>query len=179
MKRIIKLPTLIRWMLWTGLILLILFTLMRLGLYLFFNKQGNSLGELGGTFWLGLRYDLRTVSLLLMLMLIIGSLPWLHPFTSKGGRRFWTILLYIVVFLFLFLFVVDFAHYAYLVQRLNASVLNYLEDAGISLNMVWQSYPVIRLILALVVGTWLIMWFIRRAYRRVKTAPGLLQKETG
>ncbi len=178
MKRIIKLPALIRWMLWTGFILLILFTLMRLGLYLFFNKQGNSLGELSKTFFLGLRFDLRTISTLLLIMLIIGSFRWLHPFVSQRGRRFWTIFLYILVFLFLFLFVVDFAHYAYLVQRLNASVLNYLEDAGISLNMVWQSYPVIRLILGLAASTWMVMWFIRRAYRRVNNRPEPVTKRT-
>lgn len=165
-------------MLWTGFILLILFTLMRLGLYLFFNKQGNSLGELSKTFFLGLRFDLRTISIVLLIMLLIGSIRWLHPFVSQRGRRFWTIFLYIVVFVFLFLFVVDFAHYAYLVQRLNASVLNYLEDAGISLNMVWQSYPVIRLILGLAVSTWMVMWFIRRAYRRVKNRPEPVTKRT-
>lgn len=171
MKQIIKLPALIRWMLWTGLILFLLFTLMRLGLYFFYNKQGNSFSELSDAFFLGLRYDLRTISLLLLCMLLIGSLPGLHPYTAQRGRRFWIIFLSIVVLLFLFLFVIDFAHYAYLVQRLNASVLNYLEDAGISLHMVWQSYPVIRLVLGLVAASWMVMWFIRRAYRRVKNRP--------
>lgn len=151
--------------------MLILFTVMRLSLYLFFNKQGNSFANLRGAFFLGLRFDLRTISIILLIMLIIGSTKWLHPFKSPKGRSFWTVFLYIIVFLMLFLFVVDFAHYAYLVQRLNASVLNYLEDAGISMNMVWQSYPVIRLVLGLVIATWMIMWFIRRGYRRVKNRP--------
>jgi phosphoglycerol transferase MdoB-like AlkP superfamily enzyme len=178
MKRIIKLPALIRWMLWTGLALLILFTVMRLSLYWFFNKQGNSFGELGSAFFLGLRFDLRTISIILLCMLIIGSFKWVHPFASANGRRFWITFLYIIVFLLLFLFVVDFAHYAYLVQRLNASVLNYLEDAGISLNMVWQSYPVIRLVLGLLIATWMIMWFIRRTWRRVSNRPQVVSKRT-
>ncbi|NII25683.1 sulfatase-like hydrolase/transferase [Pseudoflavitalea sp. X16] len=178
MKRIVTLPALIRWMLWTGLILLILFTLMRFSLYLFFNKQGNSMAELGHAFFLGLRYDLRTISILLLCMLLLGSIPWLHPFLQPRGRKIWVVVLYIVVFLCLFLFVVDFAHYAYLVQRLNASVLNYLQDAGISLNMVWQSYPVVRLIMGLLVSTWMIMWFIRRAWRRVNNRPQPVTKRT-
>ncbi|MBO9563596.1 MAG: sulfatase-like hydrolase/transferase [Niastella sp.] len=178
MKRIVRLPALIRWMLWTGFILLLLFTLMRFGLYLFFNKQGNSMADLGKAFFLGLRYDLRTISLVLLVMLLIGSLRPLHPFASAGGKRFWTVFLYILVFLFLFLFVVDFAHYAYLVQRLNASVLNYLEDTSISMTMAWQSYPVIRLILGLAVATWMIMWFIRRAWRRVNNRPQPVGKKT-
>ncbi|MDF2190113.1 alkaline phosphatase family protein [Paraflavitalea sp. CAU 1676] len=178
MKRIIKLPALIRWILWTGFIFLILFTLMRLGLFLFFSKQGNTFGNLTNAFFLGLRFDLRTISIILLVMLLLGSLPWIHPFKSKGGKRFWTILLSVIVFLLLFLFVVDFAHYAYLVQRLNASVLNYLEDAGISLNMVWQSYPVIRLVLGLLLATWMIMWLIRLAYRRVRNKPSAADKKT-
>lgn len=170
MKGIVRLSGLTRWLLWTGFILLVLFTLMRFGLYLFFNKQGHSLGELGSVFLLGLGYDLRTISLVLVFMLLAGSLRLLHPFSARG-KRFWTIFLYIVVFVLLFLFAVDFAHYAYLVQRLNAGVLGYLEDTGISLNMVWQSYPVIRLVLGLMAATWMVMWFIRRAWTRVNNRP--------
>lgn len=168
MKQLLsRLPSLVRWILSVGLIFLVLFTGMRLGLYLFFNKQGYSLGGLTDAFWLGLRFDLRTISVILLVMLVLGSLPWLHPFNSPLGRRIWNTLLTLVTFVILFFFVVDFAHYAYLVQRLNASVLNYLEDAGISMGMVWQSYPVVRLILVLVLGTFLITWFIRRSWRKV------------
>ena len=66
----------------------------------------------------------------------------------------------------LLFFAVDFAHYAYLEQRLNASVLNYLEDARISITMVWQSYPVIRIILGLIVVIVFLTWLIRRSYYR-------------
>ena len=41
----------------------------------------------------------------------------------------------------------DFAHFAYLRQRLNASILAYVDDAGISASMIWESYPVIRMLL--------------------------------
>lgn len=178
MKRIIKLPALIRWILWTGLVLLILFTVMRLSLFGYFNKQGNTFSELTSVFALGLRFDLRTISIVLLCMLLLGSIPWLHPYASRRGRLFWTSFLSLVVFIILFIFVVDFAHYAYLVQRLNASVLNYLEDAGISMNMVWQSYPVIRLVLGLAIVTWMIVWFIRLGYRRVKNRPAEVSKRT-
>ena len=67
-----------------------------------------------------------------------------------------------------FFYVVDFAHYAYLSQRLNASVLNYLEDAGISTEMVWQSYPVIRLFLLVFIVTFLLIWVIRKFHKRIE-----------
>src|SRR5581483_5605960 len=162
-----QIPKLIRWILWTGLIFVVLFTLMRLGLFILSNQQSYSLGKLGGAFFLGLRYDLRMICILLVVMLILGSIPVLHPFTSKQGKKFWVILLTLVSLFALFFFAVDFAHYAYLEQRLNASVLNYLEDARISMGMVWQSYPIIRIVLGLALGTALLVWVIFRAHRYV------------
>src|SRR5689334_3764336 len=137
-----KIPKLIRWIIWTGLIFLILFTIMRLALFIMSDQQSYGLSKLGGAFFLGLRYDLRIISLLLVTMLILGSIPPLHPFLSKRGKTFWMVLLGVAALFVVFFYSVDFAHYAYLQQRLNASVLNYLEDAGISMSMVWQSYPV-------------------------------------
>lgn len=178
MNRIVsKLPSLIRWMLFIGGVFLLLFTGMRLGLYLIFNKHGYSFGQLLDAFWLGLRFDLRTISLVLLVILILGSVPQLNPFKNIWARKVWNVILVLVTLLVLFFFVVDFAHYAYLVQRLNASVLNYLEDAGISLTMVWQSYPVIRLVLGLVIITWLLTWLIRRSFRRIQRTPAPASKK--
>lgn len=143
---------------------------MRLGLYLFFNKQGYGLGQVMDAFLLGARYDLRIICLVLLILLLLGSTPWLHPFKSSFGKKWWNMLLSIITLFILFFFVVDYAHYAYLVQRLNASVLNYLEDAGISTSMVWQSYPVIRLLLGLILGAWFIVWLIRRSWRRIQAS---------
>lgn len=163
----VKIPKLTRWILWTGLIFLVLFTLMRLGLFILSNQQSYGLSKLGGAFFLGLRYDLRMISILLVVMLILGSIPALHPFTSKAGKKFWMIILGLTTLFALFFFSVDFAHYAYLEQRLNASVLNYLEDARISMGMVWQSYPIIRMILGVLLAAALLIWLLNRTHRRV------------
>src|SRR6185436_1315677 len=80
---------------------------------------------------------------------------------------FWMIILSIVTLLALFFFSVDFAHYAYLEQRLNASVLNYLEDAKISMSMVWQSYPIVRMVLGVLLVAVLLIWLMHRAHRLV------------
>lgn len=163
----VHLPKLIRWLLWTGLIFLVVFTLMRLGLYILSDQQSYGLGQLGGAFFLGLRYDLRMIGILMVAMLLLGSIPAIHPFTHDRGKRFWLIALGIISFIVLFFFGVDFAHYAYLEQRLNASALNYLEDAKISMGMVWQSYPIVRISLALIAGTILLIWVIRYSWRKV------------
>ena len=92
-----NIPKLTRWVLYTGLIFLVLFTLMRLGLFILSDQQSYGLGQLGGAFFLGLRYDLRMISILLVPMLILGSIPALHPFTSKRGKKLWMIILGIAV----------------------------------------------------------------------------------
>lgn len=57
---------------------------------------------------------------------------------------------------------VDFGAYAYIHTRLNGTLLMFLQNPDTSLQMVWQSYPVIRLFLLLVVLlgglTWLMRW---------------------
>ena len=141
---------------------------MRVVLFMFFNKQGNSIEDLSETFLLGLRFDLRVVALLSIFLLVIGSIPWMHPFRGGWTKKFWIALLGTVSFLLLFFYFVDFAHYGYLGQRLNASVLNYLQDTAISMNMVWQSYPLIKLIIALALLTAILVWLIRVSYKAIQ-----------
>lgn len=162
-----RVPQLIRWILWTGIVFLVLFTVLRVAMYLFSGRQGYSFSELWKAFFLGLRYDLRMISILLLIMLIMGSIRPLHPFGSRRAKTGWMSVLWMATILTLFFFIADFAHYAYLSQRLNASVLNYLDDAAISMNMVWQTYPVIWMLLGIVVVAFLIMWIIRAGYRRI------------
>lgn len=167
----LKIPKLIRWIFWTGIIFLIIMTLLRIALYYGFNKQGNHLSDIFPALLLGLRFDLRMICIVLLLLLITGSLPFLDPFQTGRGKKTALFLTGLAAFLLIFFYSVDFAHYSYLSQRLNSSVLNYLVDAGISANMVWQTYPVVRIIFLLIIGTWLIVWVIKRIYERVKKNP--------
>lgn len=162
----IQLPRLIRWILSTGLIFLVLMTLFRLGLYIFFNKQGHTTGQVLPSFWLGLRFDLRIVCLIMLVMMVLASFKFLNPFRKKYARIFWLALLTLAAIAVIIFYSVDFGHYAYLRQRLNASVLNYLEDAAISMDMVWQSYPVIWIMLGLLTLTFIIVWLLRRQMLR-------------
>lgn len=164
-------PRLVRWSIGTGLIVWVTMTLLRLAFYAFFNKQGHSFGALTDSFILGARFDLRVAALVTLFMGLLSSIPFLNPFQSIRATRFWHTILFIFIVVLVFFYVIDFAHYAYLSQRLNASVLNYLEDAGISTDMVWQSYPVIRLFLLIGVLSWGIHWLLRRYFRKLSIQP--------
>jgi len=148
-------------------------SLLRLALFLAFSRQGHSWGALIPSFLLGIRYDLRYVGILDVLLLLLGILRVSDPFRSGWGRRLALGLIGIAAFLVLFFYSVDFAHYSYLSQRLNASVLNYLTDAGISVHMVWQTYPVIRIVLLLIFGTWLFRKAFRALYERIRRRPAV------
>ena len=166
MKRIFPLPRLIQWMLWTGLIFLAMLTLMRIGFFNFFNQQGYTFSSIGDALFLGLRFDLRVVAIILLCMLVIGNIPLLHPFRTQTGKRFWLALLGMVSLVMVVVYTIDFAHYSYLSQRLNASVLSYLHDFRISLGMVWESYPVLWLILGILLLTALLIWLLRLTHAR-------------
>jgi phosphoglycerol transferase MdoB-like AlkP superfamily enzyme len=177
MMRIFSLPRLIRWILTIGCFFLVLMTLMRIILYMFFNKQGYSFTDLTDAFILGLRFDLRTIAIMLLILLVMGSIPPLHPFRTIITKKFWIALLGIFSFIILFFYFFDFAHYSYLSQRLNAGVLNYLQDTTISMNMVWQSYPLIKLIIALGLLTALLVWLIKLSHKIIENDHGPVTKQ--
>jgi phosphoglycerol transferase MdoB-like AlkP superfamily enzyme len=171
----IKIPKLVRLIFSTGIIFLLIMSLLRLALYLSFSSQGHSFTGLIPAFLLGIRFDLRYAGILGTLLLITGSIPIWHPFRRESGRKLAFFLTGLAGFLIVFFYSVDFAYYSYLSQRLNASVLNYLADAGISARMVWQTYPVIRIVAVLIIGTWLVGRIVRIVYGRiVKTEEPIL-----
>jgi hypothetical protein len=166
----LKIPKLIGWIFLTGIIFLLLMTMMRLAFFAYFPKQGNHFSDVFSSFVLGLRYDLRDVCIICLLLLIFGSIPFFNPFGINNVRKFCLCITALAAFLLMFFYSVDFAHYSYLSQRLNASILNYFGDAGTSAKMIWQTYPVVKIILFLIVGTWLTNWLIVTALKKINTS---------
>jgi phosphoglycerol transferase MdoB-like AlkP superfamily enzyme len=162
-----KVPKLIRWIFTVGIIFLLWMSILRLIFYFAFNHGENPLSTLGSSFLLGFRYDLKMVCILLECMLLFGALNISDPFISSRAKKFFFILLAVACLFAGFIYTIDFAHYSYLNLRLSASIMNYMQDAGISLTLVWQNYPVLRLILAILVISFLIWWFLIRSYRSI------------
>jgi phosphoglycerol transferase MdoB-like AlkP superfamily enzyme len=167
----IKIPKLVRSVFAVSIIFLLIMSLVRVAFFYAFSRQGHSLGDVIPSFVMGLRYDLRWVGVLFLLLLLLGSIRLLDPFRSVPGRRLALFLIGLAAFLLTFFYTIDFSYYSYLKQRLNASVLNYLEDAGISANMVWQTYPVLRILLLWIAGTWAIYTICKMVYQRIAREP--------
>ncbi|PBJ21216.1 Lipoteichoic acid synthase 2 [Pseudomonas sp. ACN8] len=95
------------------------------------------------TLGIGFRFDLR---LAILVMLPLALLAWIPRWNLTSSRLLrWIARFYIFASLgaLLLIYIIDFGHYAYLGVRINATVLRFIEDAQISRDMVWQTYPVI------------------------------------
>lgn len=139
----------LRWVFSVMLLFLLLMSIYRF--FFFFHYRPLNRPFSGSSFLLGLRYDARLVAILGLSMLIICCIPFCNPFKNRAAKKTWTVLLSIVFITCLVFYGADFYHYDYLHQRLNASVLNYLQDAGISANMMWETYPVLKITLFFIV----------------------------
>jgi phosphoglycerol transferase MdoB-like AlkP superfamily enzyme len=100
---------------------------------------------------MGLRFDARVVCIIGLAILLLCAIPFLNPFKNFKARRLWNIIIPLVFIIMVLVLAIDFYHFDYLHQRLNATVLNYVEDAGISFSMMWQSYPLIKIAIAIII----------------------------
>ncbi|MEI2738429.1 MAG: sulfatase-like hydrolase/transferase [Chitinophagaceae bacterium] len=166
---------LIRWLLLNGLFFLLTMSLLRLVFHLLFAPSGEKI--IFKAFWMGFRYDARVVCIFLLAVWIVGLFHSFKPFTNKISRK--TLLIFSRFFgvLLIIIYTFDFAHFAYLRQRLNASVLSYAEDAGISIRMVWESYPVLKILLGWVFGFAVIFYATRFLYRISNKPPEIATKK--
>jgi hypothetical protein len=154
---------LLRFLWLTGLFFLILLSVFRVVFHILFTHAGET--GLFRSFLLGIRYDARIIGIFLLLILLLGTIGFFKPFANTISRKLLFTFYYIFSILIIFFYTVDFAHFAYLRQRLNASVLSYLDDAGISMKMVWESYPVIKILLGWIILFTGLFFTIRFLYR--------------
>ncbi|MFT4024471.1 MAG: LTA synthase family protein [Flavihumibacter sp.] len=160
-----RMPKTLRWILLISLLLLGLMTIGRLAVYCRFRVPGTRSDPVLPTLWLGFRFDLRLVAGLGLLIGLLTAFRPLDPFRNKKANRGWMLFFFFFFLAFVLFYIIDFLHFLYLNQRLNASALSFLQDAGISFGMVWQTYPVVRLTALLLVLTLLLCWCVRRFYK--------------
>jgi len=125
-----------------GLVFVLLAAL-RLVFVLGFSGLPLNTPQLLETLGIGLRFDLRLAVLLLLPLAVLAWLPRWNLITLPALR--WLARGYLVMALAVvgLVYIIDFGHYAYLGVRINATVLRYLQDAQISQQMVWETYPVL------------------------------------
>ena len=143
-----RIPKLLRWIFSVLLILLVVMTFSRLIILWTYNPPGKAFS--GSAFILGFRYDARVVCIIGLVMMLLCAIPFFNPFKNYNARKFWNFFIPFVFIIIVLVLAIDFYHFDYLHQRLNATVLNYVADAGISANMMWQTYPLLKIGIAII-----------------------------
>ena len=162
-----QIPRFVRWLLYKSIFFLLIMFLLRIILWQSMIKHNLPTTLIGKTFLLGFRFDARIVGIVALISLLFSFIKPIHPFETALGKKIAFTLWGLAAILLCFFYAIDFANYSYLSQRLNASLLNYMEDASISMSMVWQSYPVISIIFGILVAFLLIFLFIRFTHKQI------------
>ena len=159
-----RVPKTIQWIVKLFIIYLCIFTAFRIATVICFKPKAIGVFELVSAFWLGLKYDLRWIAIILLPIAVLSLYPRLSPFYSERSKKRWTIYLGFLTLLVLFFYGADFGQFAYINARLNADALIFAEDPRESLQMVWQSYPIVWILLGLAGAVMMMTWMFRRMH---------------
>ncbi len=142
---------------------------MRVVFYLLFSDPASPLvmSDFIQSMWLGLRFDLRMVVLMILPLFFLGGIKWISPFKYPFARNFWLVYLSAVFAFYFMFYVVDFGHYAYLNTRLDFTAMRFAENAAISAEMVWESYPVIWISIGIALANALFIYLTYKLLVRV------------
>ncbi len=147
-----------------SLALMVFLTLMRgVFFYLFHSQSTNwDLGSFTKAFYLGAKFDFRVTLVALLPLLLLMWWPWANPAKRPQAANSWALFYSALGAFLLALFFIDLGYYNYLHSRLNATALDFLHEPLISLQMVWQTYPVIPAALGLLVFATLLYFLLRQ-----------------
>jgi phosphoglycerol transferase MdoB-like AlkP superfamily enzyme len=120
------------------------------------------------SFYIGLKFDIRLVFLIHLPFLLGLFKPSL--FSKKIIKKFFVIYFPLTLAACLLIYLIDFGNFSYLETRLEAATMRYLLNLSTSLQMVWQTYPVIPALACLI-----IFYFI--TYKVYKKLAQILLKE--
>jgi phosphoglycerol transferase MdoB-like AlkP superfamily enzyme len=169
-------PLTIQWLFVLWLVYVLLFTIFRISTVVLFKPANTSVISLLPSFWLGFRFDAKWIAIILLPIAILSMYSKFSPFFSERNKRLWSYYLAITTIIVLFFFGADFGNFSYNHTRINASALNFAEDPVISLKMLWQSYPMIWIVAALIIAVILLAKVFKKAH--VETLKRNLKKNT-
>ncbi len=162
-----NIPKTILWIVNLFIIFLLIFTLFRITTFFVFKPADILVNDVVPSFIMGIRYDIRWISFILLPVILLSMSPRFSPFFSARNKKWWTWYLAITTFIVFFFFAAGFGSYSYNRTPLDAGAMNFVEDPGISLKMMWQTYPLIWMITGLVVAVLFFRWMYHRSHWQV------------
>ena len=146
---------------------LALFFIFRLILLYFVYPQITDHAAIYNGLYIGLKFDMRYAVFLVLFPALCLLIPFFERLIVRSSffRSFVCSVQTLVFFLMLLVYVVDICVYFYLNQRVDLTLLDLLKETDIGFAMVWQSYPVVRISLALLCIITVYYWFWNRIYK--------------
>jgi len=160
-------PRLFKFILVSVIAFTTLMVILRVAFWMLYSDPSSPIGasDFWRSMWLGFRFDLRVAMLSFFALYLLGGFKWLSPFTSRWHRYVWIVYLTAFFSVVLMSYVIDFGHYAYLHTRLNFTATRFLENLDISTQMVWESYPVVWISIAVLTVITLFIYLINRLFK--------------
>ncbi|MFC1665785.1 LTA synthase family protein, partial [Pseudomonadota bacterium] len=121
--------------------------------------------------YLGLKFDLRLSLIICLPVAILIWIPAWGRIENKRVLKVWGGYLAFVNVLVLLAYMIDFGHFSHLQRRMDATFLRYLEEAGVSLEVAWQSYPMALGVMVLLILAFLYLKLILLCGRRIVRTP--------
>jgi len=124
---------------------LFILSLLRLGFYHYFIPPDAPLQRdlLLQSLYIGAKFDLRLLIFIHLPLVILSAFHWFKPGSSNIALNIWRAYFILAFSLILATYTMDFGYYAYLETRLDASILRFAYNLDTSIQMVWQTYPVV------------------------------------
>lgn len=170
MKKIFrKIPCEIRYLIGNFLILFIFLLLFRLVFYLVFVQPTIHFStDILKAWYLGMKFDLRLALILILPVWLLIVLFRRKLFARSVFRKIILVYFFVAELLLLLLYVTDLGFYGYLNRRLDSFILHFFnqQDAGTNMQMVWETYPVIRGLLGMIITMIILYRLHRHLYRR-------------
>jgi phosphoglycerol transferase MdoB-like AlkP superfamily enzyme len=167
-----RLPALLRLLLALTAINWAVFVVLRGAFWGVFDETltGATSSDLWRALSIGLRFDLRLALDIALPLAVLGWIPFLDPGKRRAARIAWVAYFAAAMCAALFLYFVDFGHYSYVRVRLNASLVDHLTPVAVAARVAWETYPIVRGVLALALLTAGYAWLANRVARRILAA---------
>lgn len=164
----LRLPRTLLWVLNVFIIYALLFTAFRLLTFLLFKPEEGDVTDLVSAFFLGFRFDLRWISLLLLPIVSASMVPKFSPYYSVANKKLWSWYLAFSTFFVFLIYAIDYGCFAYFRVRLGATVLNFADDTIIAMQMLWEMYPLFWMIAGLVTLVLLLRYLFQYLHKKVE-----------
>ncbi|MDH5631788.1 MAG: sulfatase-like hydrolase/transferase [Gammaproteobacteria bacterium] len=170
-----KIPALLRFLFFVSIGYIVLFSGLRLAFWLYFSDAADNIPAdvMLESFYIGYKFDLRLTMFVIAPALFLGWIKTLSPTWNETARKGWAIYFGIASLALLVHYSLDWAHFAYLRTRMDATILRFLADFETSMQMAWETYPVISGTLALLVIAGAAGWLIYRLSCYTAQHPGM------